>query len=154
MYYVILSLSKEGLHVSPPKFILINNPFELCISGLNDYEGLHEIIEKWLYYKYVQDDAAKMTHVFDTCISPDCKYFIFTMDSWESTILILKDIEAFYAYFAQSPNLTDMKLLFESNSSGFACKSTTNLLDLSREWRVMMYLAHYDSELQHNQMGA
>jgi hypothetical protein len=39
-YYFIPSLSKEGLHVSPPKFIPIDNPFELCIGGLNDYEGL------------------------------------------------------------------------------------------------------------------
>jgi hypothetical protein len=128
-YYFIPSLSKEGLHVSPPKFIPINNPFELCIGGLNDYEGLHEIIEKWLYYKYVQDDAAKTTRVFDTRISPDREYFIFTMDSWESTVLVLKDVEAFRAYFAQSPNLTDPKLLFESNSSGFARKSTATTID-------------------------
>jgi hypothetical protein len=128
-YYFTLSLSK-GLHVSPPKFIPIDNPFELCIGGLNDYEGLHEIIEKWLYYKYIQDDATKMTCVFDTHVSPDCEYFIFTMDSWKSTILVLKDVEAFHAYFTQLPNLTDPKLLFESNSSGFTHKSTATTIDV------------------------
>ena len=79
-YYIIPSLSKEGIHVSPPKFIPINNPFELCIGGLNDYEGLHKIIKKWLYYKYIHDDISKTTRVFDTRISHDCEYFIFTMD--------------------------------------------------------------------------
>jgi hypothetical protein len=123
-YYIIPSLSKEGIHVSPPKFIPINNPFELCIGGLNDYEGLHEIIEKWLYYKYVHNDVSKTTHVFDTHVSHDREYFIFTMDSWESTLIVLKDTEAFCAYFIHSPYLTDPKLLFESNSSGFARKST------------------------------
>jgi len=81
-YYVIPSLSKEGIHVSPPKFISINNPFKLCIGGLNDYEGLHEIIEKWLYYKYVHNNASKTTCVFDTHTPHDREYFIFTMDSW------------------------------------------------------------------------
>jgi hypothetical protein len=129
-YYFIPSLSKEGLHVSPPKFIPIDNPFELCIGGLNNYEGLHEIIEKWLYYKYVYYDTAKTTHIFDTHISSNCEFFIFTMDSWESSILILKDVDAFCAYFTQSPNLTDPKLLFESNSSCFACKSTAATIDV------------------------
>jgi hypothetical protein len=32
-YYLIPLLSKEGMHVPPPKFISIN---ELCIGGLND----------------------------------------------------------------------------------------------------------------------
>ena len=122
-------LSKEGIHVSPPKFIPINNPFELCIGGLNDYEGLHEIIEKWLYYKYVHDDSSKSTCVFDTRLSHDREFFIFTMDSWESTLIVLKDTQDFHAYFTQSPFLTDPKLLFESNSSGFAQKSTTATID-------------------------
>jgi hypothetical protein len=47
-YYIVPSLSKDGMHVSPPKYISINYPFELCIGGLNEYEGLDEIIEKWL----------------------------------------------------------------------------------------------------------
>lgn len=128
-YYIIPSLSKEGIHVSPSKFIPINNPFELCIGGLNDYEGLYEIIEKWLYYKYVHDDISKTTCVFDTRMSHDPEYFIFTMDSWESTLIVLKDTQAFRAYFFHSPHLTDPKLLFESNSSGFARKSTATTID-------------------------
>ena len=51
--YIVPTLSKEGMHVSSPKFISVNNPFELCIGGLTEYEGLQDIIEKWLYYKYV-----------------------------------------------------------------------------------------------------
>lgn len=128
-HYLIPSLSKEPLHVSPPKFIPVENPFELCIGGLNEYEGLHETIEKWLYYKYVHDDDAKTSRVFDTRISLDREYFIFTMDSWESTLIVLRDIEAFRTYFARTLFLTDPKLLFESNSSGFARKSTTTTID-------------------------
>jgi len=128
-YYIIPSLSKEGLHVSSPKHIPINNPFELCIGGLNDYEGLHEIIEKWLYYRYVYNDISKTTRVFDTPISQDREYFIFAMDSWESTVTVLKDTEAFRTYFANTPYLTDPKLLFESNSSGFTRKSTATTID-------------------------
>ena len=44
--YIIPSLSKEGMHVSSPKFIAVDNPFELCIGGLSKYEGLQDIIEK------------------------------------------------------------------------------------------------------------
>ena len=128
-HYIVPTISKEGMHVSPPKFIPINHPFELCIGGLNDYEGVHEIIEKWLYYKYVHDDKAKTTRVYDTRISPDREYFIFTMDSWESTLAVLKDNVAFREYFTHSPLLSDPKLLFELNSIGFARKSTTATID-------------------------
>ena len=51
------------------------------------------------------------------------------MDSWESTLLVLKDTESFRAYFIRSPYLTDPKLLFELNSSGFARKSTAMTID-------------------------
>jgi len=51
------------------------------------------------------------------------------MDSWESTVLILKDAKAFHAYFAQSPNLTNPKILFEFNLSGFTHKSTASTID-------------------------
>jgi hypothetical protein len=51
------------------------------------------------------------------------------MDSWESSLIVLKDTQDFCAYFAQSPFLTDPKLLFKSNSSGFACKSTAATID-------------------------
>jgi hypothetical protein len=43
-HYLIPSLSKEPIHMSPPRYISIDNPFELCITGLNDYDGLHETI--------------------------------------------------------------------------------------------------------------
>ena len=127
-YYVVPSLSKDAMHVSPPKFIPINNPFELCIGGLSNYEGLHDTIEKWLYHQYSYDNAAKTTRVYDTRISDDREHFIFTMDSWQSTLIVLKDIAAFRAYFAHSPDLTDPKLLFESNSSGFTRKSTASTI--------------------------
>jgi hypothetical protein len=65
-YYTIPSLSKEAMHVSPPKFIPINNPFELCVGGLSNYEGLHETIDKWLYHQYSYDDADKTTRVYET----------------------------------------------------------------------------------------
>lgn len=123
-HYIIPSLSKESIHVSPPRFVAINNPFELCVGGLNDYDGLHEIIEKWIHFKYVHDDIAQTSRVFDSRVSPDRENFIFTMDSWESTLIVLKDVAAFRAYFTQSPGLTEPKLLFELNSSGFARKST------------------------------
>jgi len=109
----------------PPKYITIENPFELYIGGINNYEGLHVTIKKWLYYKYVHDD--KSSHIFDTHISQDCEYFIFTIDSWELTLIVLKDTEAFHTYFANTLYLTDPKLLFESNSSGFTHKSTTTI---------------------------
>ena len=108
-YYFIPSISKEAMHVSPPKFISIENPFELCIGGLNDYDGLHEIIEKWLYHKYQHDDSAKTSRVFNTRVSTDREHFIFTMDSWESTLIVLKDSTAFHAYFVNSPLLTDLR---------------------------------------------
>jgi hypothetical protein len=132
-YCIIPSLSKVPIHIAPPKSIPILNPFELCIGSLNDYKGLHEIIEKWLYYKYIHDDSSKSTCIFDTCLSHDHKFFIFMMDSWESTLIILRDTQAFCAYFTQSPFLTDPKLLFKSNSSGFAHKSTTATIDASTD---------------------
>ena len=49
-YHNILLLFKQEIQVSPPKYISINNTFELCIGSLNDYVGLHKIIKKWLYY--------------------------------------------------------------------------------------------------------
>lgn len=128
-YYHIPSLSKEGLHVSAPKYIAVKNPFELCIGGLNEYEGLHVVIEKWLYHVYTHDNPARSTRVFDSRVSSDQDYFIFTMDSWESTLIVLKDTDAFRTYFAHSPLLTDPKLLFELNSSGFARKSLTSIID-------------------------
>jgi hypothetical protein len=51
------------------------------------------------------------------------------MDSWESTLLVLKDPTAFRTYFACSPNLTEPKLLFELNSSGFARKNVMSTID-------------------------
>ena len=70
-YYVIPSLSPDTRHVSCPRIIAIQNAFELCISGLSDYEGLNETIEKWLYYQYAyQDHPMQSTHVFVTCVSP------------------------------------------------------------------------------------
>ena len=51
------------------------------------------------------------------------------MDSLESTLLVLKDTKAFCAYFTRSPFLTEPKLLFDLNSSGFACKSTAMTID-------------------------
>ena len=128
-YFIIPTLSKAGMHVSSPRFIPINNPFELCISGLNDYDGIHETIEKWLYYKYVNDDEAKSARVYDTCVSSDRDHFIFAMDSWESTLIVLKDVEAFSTYFAKKPHLTEPKLLYEMNSLGFARKSTTTAIN-------------------------
>jgi hypothetical protein len=50
------------------------------------------------------------------------------MDSWQSTLMVLKDVTAFRTYFAHSPDLTDPKLLFESNSSGFMRKSTASTI--------------------------
>ena len=128
-YFIIPTLSKAGMHVSSPRFIPINNLFELCISGLNDYDGIHETIEKWLYYKYVNDDEAKSARVYDTRVSSDRDHFIFAMDSWESTLIVLKDVEAFSAYFAKKPHLTEPKLLYEMNSLGFARKSTTTAIN-------------------------
>jgi hypothetical protein len=130
-YYHVPALSKEGMHVSPPKFIPINYPFELCIGGLNEYEGLHEIIEKWLYHVYtrVDDAGTKTSRVFDTRISSDRDHFIFTMDSWDSTILVLKDTDAFHTYFANSPLLTDPKLVFEMNSGRFVRKSVNTAIN-------------------------
>ena len=128
-YYVVPSLSKEGMHVSPPRYIPVDNPFELCVGGLNEYEGLHDTIEKWLYHVYFYDDPAKPTRVFDTRMSSDRDYFIFTMDSWESTLLVLKNIDGFRTYFTNTPLLTEPKLLFELNSIGFARKSFTTTID-------------------------
>ena len=77
-YYAIPSLSKELIHVSPPKFIPILNPFELTIGGLGNYKGLHETIEKWLYYRYNHDDDSQptcVTRVFETRISDDREHY-------------------------------------------------------------------------------
>ena len=41
------------------------------------------------------------------------------MDFSESTILVLRDMADYRTYFAYSSLLTDAKLLFELNSSGF-----------------------------------
>ena len=128
-YYHVPSLSKDGLHVSAPKFIAIENPFELCIGGINEYEGIHEVIEKWLYHVFAYDDALKSTRVHDTRISSDRDYFIFTMDSWDSTILVMKSADAFRTYFTRSPLLTDPKLVFDLNSSGFARKNVTSVIE-------------------------
>ena len=130
-YYIIPFLSKEGIHVSPPKFIPVNFPFELCVGGLNEYEGLHDTIEKWLYhkYKYTHDDEENGTRVVDTRISDDHDHFIFAMDSWESTLLVLKDSENFHTYFTHSPLLTSPKLVFILNSTGFGRKSVTSTID-------------------------
>ena len=87
-YYLIPSMSKDGIHVSPPKYISINHPFELCIGGINEYEGLHEIIEKWLYHRYRHDDDLRTTRILDSRISLDRDYFIFAMVSWESTLIV------------------------------------------------------------------
>lgn len=71
------------MHVSPPKFISINSPFELSIGGLREYDGrLLEKVEKWLYYKYVHDDPSKTSRVINTRVFIDREYFIFAMDSW------------------------------------------------------------------------
>ena len=128
-YYHIPSLSEEGLQVSAPKYIPVKNPFELCIGGLNEYEGLHVIIKKWLCRVYTHDDAARSTRVFDSRVSSHRGYFIFTMDSWESTLIVLKDTDAFRTYFAHFPLLTYPKMLFELNSSGFSRKSLTSIAD-------------------------
>ena len=128
-YYTVTSLSKEAIHISPPRYIPVNNPFKLSIGGLNEYEGLHETIDKWLYHTYVYNDADRTPRVFDTRMSSDREFFIFTMDSWESTLAVLKDAEAFRAYFANSPLLAEPKLLFELNSGGFGRKSITTTID-------------------------
>ena len=70
-YYVIPSLSKEGMHISPPKFISINYAFELCIGGLNEYKGIHETIKKWPYHRYVHDNDTRTPRVFNTRMSSD-----------------------------------------------------------------------------------
>ena len=114
-FYLIPTLSKAGMHVMAPKFIPIENPFELCILGINDYDGLHKIIEKWLYHKYVHDDEAQSSRVYETRVSSDRDCFVFTMDSWESTLIVLKDTDAFCTYFAKFPFLIEPKLLFELN---------------------------------------
>jgi hypothetical protein len=128
-YYNIPSLSKDALHVSPPRYIPVNYPFELCITGLNDYDGLHEIIEKWFYHKYVYDNPAKSTRVFDTRMTSDRKNFLITMDSWESTLIVLKDPDSFTAYFALYPLLTHPKFVYELNSSGYGRKSTVSTIN-------------------------
>ena len=128
-FYLIPTLSKAGMHVTAPKFIPIENPFELCISGINDYDGLHKIIEKWLYHKYVHDDEAQSSCVYETRVSSDRDCFVFTMDLWESTLIVLKDTDAFCTYFAKFPFLIEPKLLFELNSISFARKSTTTTIN-------------------------
>ena len=80
-YYLIPPLSKEPLHVSQPRHICIDNAFELCITGLNDYDGLHEIIAKWYDHTYVRDDAAKSSCIYDTRMTSDRENFLLTMDS-------------------------------------------------------------------------
>ena len=75
-FFIVPSITKEGMHVSSPKFIPILHPFELCISGLNEYEGLHDIIEKWLNYRYVHDDTDKTPRVYQTRMSADRDCFI------------------------------------------------------------------------------
>ena len=127
-HFIIPSITKEGMHVSAPKFIPILHPFELCISGLNEYEGLHDVINKWLHYKYVRDDFDKNPRVFETRLSDDRDCFIFAMDSWESTLAVLKDTEAFRSYFLRSPLISEPKLLFDLNSSGFTRKSTSSAI--------------------------
>ena len=128
-YYIIPTISKDGLHVSSPKYIAVHHPFELCIGGLNDYDGLHEIIKKWLYHKYTHDNGFNSPRVYNTRVTEDREYFLFTMDSWESTLMVLKDTDAFHTYFSRSPLLTEPKLLFELNSTGFARKSITSTID-------------------------
>ena len=127
-YYIVPSIMKEGMRVSAPKFIPILHPFELCIAGLNEYEGLHDVIDKWLHYRYVCDDYDKIPCVFETRLSADRDCFIFAMDSWDSIIAVLKDTEAFRLYFTRSPLITEPKLLFDLNSSGFTRKNTTSTI--------------------------
>jgi Reverse transcriptase (RNA-dependent DNA polymerase) len=130
-YYLIPSLSKDGIPVSPPKYFTVNHPFELCIGGINEYEGLHEIIDKWLLhtYVYLHDDGTKSSRLLETRVSNDREHLTFAMDSWESTLLVLKDIELFRAFFALSPLITDPKLLFELNSTGFARKNMVTTIN-------------------------
>ena len=128
IFFIVPSITKEGMHVSSPKFIPILHPFELCISGLNEYKGLHDIIEKWLNYRYVHDDTDKSPHVYQTRMSADRDCFIFAMDSWDSTIAVLKDTETFRSYFTRTPLITEPRLLFDLNSSGFTRKSTTSTI--------------------------
>jgi Reverse transcriptase (RNA-dependent DNA polymerase) len=127
--YLVPTLSKLPIPVSPPKFIPINNPFELSIGGLSNYEGLEDTIEKWLTYSYPLDKAARTSRLFQFHVSDDREHFIFTMDSWLSTLIVLKDADAFRTYFAHSPDLIPPKLLFESNSSGFTRRSTASTID-------------------------
>ena len=128
-HYVVPTLSKDGMHVSPPKYIPIEYPFKLCIGGLNDYEGLDDTIEKWIRHKYKRDNAARLTRLVASRNSLDRDYYIFAMDSWESTLLVLRDLTEFRTYFTHSPLLTDPRLLFDVNSSGFARKSLTSTID-------------------------
>jgi hypothetical protein len=51
------------------------------------------------------------------------------MDSWELTLIVLKDLEAFCAYFINSPLLTDPKFLFELNSVGFSRKNLVSTVN-------------------------
>ena len=95
MHYVVPTLSKDGMQVSPPKYIPVNYPFELCIGGLNDYEGLDDTIEKWIRHKYKRDDAARSSRLVASRNSLDRDYYIFAMDSWESTMLVIRDLTDF-----------------------------------------------------------
>ena len=128
-HYVVPTISKDGMHVSPPKYIPINYPFELCIGGINDYEGLDDTIEKWICHKYKRDDAARSSRLVASRNSLDRDYYIFAMDSWESTMLVIRDLTDFRTYFTHSPLLTDPRLLFDLNTSGFARKSLTSTID-------------------------
>jgi Reverse transcriptase (RNA-dependent DNA polymerase) len=130
-YYLIPSICKDGMHVSPPKYIPVNHAFELCIGGINEYEGLYEIIDKWLLhsYVYVHDDGLKSTRLIETRVTNDREHFIFSMDSWESTLMVLKDTERFRSFFSLSPLITDPKLVFELNSIGFARKNMVSTIN-------------------------
>jgi len=106
-------LKKESM--SPlPNSSLLTTPSNSALEASMIMKALHEIIEKWLYYKYVHNNASKTTCVF-----------WHSHPSWSRILYLHNGLLVINSYcsqgywslshlFCQHPHtFTDPKLLFE-----------------------------------------
>lgn len=105
--------------ITPNRCIVPQYAHEIVISGTSNYDGsLRKALDEWFWTRYSDDPTLASSHVYSTRVVDDV--FILLMRSWEWTVRVLKDRQAFWDQFGDNDKLGVPELLYKANSHGFA----------------------------------
>ncbi|KAL0562613.1 hypothetical protein V5O48_019472, partial [Marasmius crinis-equi] len=122
----IPAISPYPISVAQGRHITLESPYDIIVAGLSNFSGNVNIdsdISQWIISEF-SPDASSPTLVSMRTDGPNDDYYIFSMDSWQTTEQVLMAKESFRTHLAaRYPSLSEPQLLLTFNSSSAPIRS-------------------------------